>query len=238
MEGRTPTLCGRGLWGGPSPCLHTLAFPCSVAWCRQRGGAQQQGWWRRTPTETRTSVHPPPQLPGPWGAASRRRAVWHLERGNAVGRCAGRPEGTNLPGMSAGRDPFWAVLDPSRFSWPEVAAEKHEHMAVSRDVAATSLTSASILKTNSLKTFGILAGKLCLSAQQLLTGTDGTGPSDTLDSRAAFQGDCFFFHLKSLQACDLQLCVVVQRHNIAHKQSQQTILKRWHFTGTQQRSIT
>lgn len=131
-------------------------------------------------------MHQPPQLPGPWGAASRRRAVWHFERGIAGGRCAGRPEGTNLPGISAGRDPFWAVLDASRFSWPEVAAEKHEHMAESRDIAVTSLTSASILKTNSLKTFGILAGELCLSAQQLLTGTDGPGRSHTLDSLAAF----------------------------------------------------
>lgn len=109
----------------------------------------------------------------------------------------------NLPGISAGHDPFWAVLDASRFSWPEVAAEKHKHMAVSWDVAVTSLTSAYILKTNSLKAFGILAGILCLSTQQLLNGT-GRSKHTGLTSRR--RGERFFFH-KSLQACDLQLYV-------------------------------
>lgn len=41
-------------------------------------------------------------------------------------------------------------------------------MAVSWDAAVTSLTSAYILKTNSLEAFRILAGKFCPSTQQLL----------------------------------------------------------------------
>lgn len=114
----------------------------------------------------------------------------------------------NLPGISAGQDPFWAVLDASRFSWQEAAAEKHKHTAVSWDVAVTSLTSAYILKTNSLEAFGILAGILCLSTQQLL---NGTGRSKHTAPTRSFSRTMVYIYIyiynKSLQARDLQLYV-------------------------------
>lgn len=140
--------------------------------------------------EERTSVQQPPQLPGPWGAGSRRKGVWHFEQGSAVGRCAECPEGANLPGISAGRDPFWAVLEASRFSGPEAAAQKHKRTAVSRDAAVTSATSADVLKTNSLEAFGTLAGILWLSAQQL---SDGCGRPKHWTQGQLFQEKVPFF---------------------------------------------